>query len=108
VVDDALSTYMPSPRLGFSDRSRSPQAKARGVKLGGLRDATMKRNEAVKANAQRRADKLAGVVLPMRNAGSSLRDIADELNKLEVTTARGGAWTAMQVKRVVERLSGST
>lgn len=80
------------------------EAKARGKKLGGLRDATMKRNEAVKANAQRRAEKLAGVIIPMREAGRSLREISDEMNKLEVPTARGGAWTATQVKRVLERL----
>lgn len=81
-------------------------AKARGKKLGGLRDKTMKRNDAVKANAQRRAEKVAGIVVPLREAGKSLRDIAAELDKAGVETARGGKWSAAQVKRVLERLAG--
>ncbi|WP_170372384.1 recombinase family protein [Ruegeria arenilitoris] len=79
-------------------------AKAQGRKLGGLRDKTMKRNDAVKANAQRRAEKIAGIVVPLREAGKSLREIAGELDKAGVQTARGGKWSAAQVKRVLERL----
>ncbi|MCB5200844.1 recombinase family protein [Loktanella sp. TSTF-M6] len=74
-------------------------------KLGGLRDTTMKRNAVVKANAQRRADNVAGLILPLRDAGRTLREIAAELDKAGVKTARGGSWQASQVKRVLERLS---
>lgn len=81
------------------------EAKARGVKLGGLRDATGKRNAAVQANAKVRADDVAGIVLPLRNQGATFRVIADALNKSGVPTARGGLWQASQVMRVVERLS---
>lgn len=80
------------------------EAKRRGKKLGGLRDKTMKRNEVVKADAQRRAEKLKGVILPMKNAGMPLRTIAEELNTLDIPTARSGKWTATQVKRTLERL----
>lgn len=80
-------------------------AKAKGKVLGGLRDTTMKRNEVVKENAQRRAEDLQGVLLPMRQAGKSLREIAGELSRLGVKTARGGEWTAVQVARVLERLA---
>lgn len=83
-------------------------AKARGQKLGGMRDATMKRNEAVKANAVARAEKVRGLVLPLRDAGRSLREIAAELDKAGVATARGGAWSAAQVKRIIERLALNT
>ncbi|SIO00719.1 recombinase family protein [Vannielia litorea] len=83
------------------------EAKRRGVVLGGMRDATMKRNEAVKANAQRRAEKVEGVVVPLRQNGLSLRAIAEELNRVGVKTARGGQWQASQVKRVLERLDAS-
>ncbi|QFS96075.1 DNA-invertase hin [Labrenzia sp. THAF191b] len=79
-------------------------AKRRGKQLGGLRDKTMRRNEVVKADAQRRAQRLSGVILPMKQAGMSLRAIADELNTLDILTARNGKWTAMQVKRTMERL----
>ncbi|NOD31486.1 recombinase family protein [Ruegeria atlantica] len=83
-------------------------AKARGQKLGGMRDATMKRNEAVKANAAARAEKVRGLVLPLRGAGRSLREIAEELDKAGVATARGGAWSAAQVKRIIERLEANS
>lgn len=79
-------------------------AKARGRKLGGMRDKTMKRNEAVKANAAARAERLRGLVVPLRDTGSSLRAIAGELDKAGVKTARGGKWTAAQVGRVLNRL----
>ena len=82
------------------------EAKARGTKLGGLRDKTMKRNEAVKANAAARAEKVAGIIEPLREAGKPLREIAEHLNKAGVATARGGDWQASQVKRVLDRLNG--
>ncbi|WP_417799069.1 recombinase family protein [Terasakiella pusilla] len=80
------------------------QAKERGVKLGGLRDATMQRNKVIQTQANKRADKLESVVVPMRQQGASLRDIAAALSKAGVQTARGGQWQASQVKRVLERL----
>ena len=80
------------------------EAKAKGVKLGGLRDKTMKRNEVVKANAKARAERVAQTVQPLREQGASLRQIADALNASGVPTARGGKWQASQVKRVLERL----
>jgi DNA invertase Pin-like site-specific DNA recombinase len=80
-------------------------ATAKGRVLGGLRDTTMKRNEVVKQDAQRRATDLQGVLLPMRQAGKSLREIAAELSRLGVKTARGGEWTAAQVSRHLARLS---
>lgn len=83
------------------------EAKARGTQLGGLRDATMRRNLAIKANATERAEKIAGLVVPLREAGKPLREIADHLNRAGVETARGGRWQASQVKRVLDRLSSA-
>lgn len=80
------------------------QAKERGVALGGLRDKTMKRNEAIKEQAQRRAEKLESIVSPMKQQGATLREIASALNTAGITTARDGKWSAVQVKRVLERL----
>jgi len=80
------------------------EAKARGTKLGGLRDATGKRNEAVKAFAAKRAEKVAGIVVPLHRQGETLRHIADVLNASGVSTARGGSWHPSQVKRTLERL----
>ncbi|MCZ4367542.1 recombinase family protein [Sulfitobacter dubius] len=81
------------------------EAKNKGAKLGGLRDATMQRNIAVQANAKARADKVAQTVLPLRASGATLRDIADALNKSGVETARGGKWQPSQVQRVLKRLA---
>lgn len=81
------------------------EAKARGSKLGGLRDATGRRNEVVKANAKGRAEQIAGIVKPLRAQGATLREIAEALNRSGVPTARGGNWQASQVMRVLERLA---
>ncbi|WP_238368843.1 recombinase family protein [Mesobacterium pallidum] len=80
------------------------EAKTRGKKLGGLRDKTMQRNAAIQANALARAEKVAGIVMPLREAGRPLREIAEHLNRAGVQTARGGRWQASQVKRVLDRL----
>ena len=50
----------------ISERTKAAlrEAKARGTKLGGLRDKTMRRNEVLKAQAQERAEKLGGIVVP--------------------------------------------
>ncbi len=80
------------------------EAKAKGAKLGGLRDKTMKRNKAIQANAVARAKKVAQTVHPLRAQGMSLRAIADALNTSGVPTARGGKWQPAQVSRVLERL----
>lgn len=80
------------------------EAKAKGVKLGGLRDKTMKRNAVLQANAAARAERVAGIVVPLKQAGKPLREIADHLNRAGVPTARGGMWQPSQVKRVLDRL----
>lgn len=88
-------------------------AKARGVKLGGqrgpvermaiiatkgTRQSALVRRELA---GKRRAD-LVPVIEDLRTKGAaSLRGIADGLNGLGVTTARGGRWTATQVQRVL-------
>jgi DNA invertase Pin-like site-specific DNA recombinase len=91
--------------ISLRTKAALAEAKQRGTVLGGLRDTTMKRNVVVKANAKARADNVAGLILPMRHAGRTLREIAAELDKAGVKTARGGSWQASQVKRVLERLA---
>lgn len=78
-------------------------AKERGKKLGGLRDKTMKRNEAIQEKAMAEAQKVMKIVGPLKSAGQTLAAIAGTLNDMEVKTSRGGQWTAMQVKRVLDR-----
>ena len=53
--------------------------------------------------AERMAD-LQPIIADVQVAGaSSLRQIAAGLNQRSIPTARGGAWSAVQVKRVLER-----
>lgn len=79
-------------------------AKQRGTKLGGLRDKTMKRNVAIQEKARAEAEKVYKIVGPLRGAGQTLATIAGTLNDMGVATSRGGTWTPMQVKRVLDRV----
>ena len=47
---------------------------------------------------------LAALLLPLKAAGKSLREIAGALNASGVNTPRGGQWSASQVMRTLERL----
>lgn len=78
-------------------------AKARGQALGGLRDTTMRRNEAIQRKASSEAAKLLQIIGPMREAGQTLEKIAATLDSMNVATSRGGRWTAKQVSRVLAR-----
>jgi DNA invertase Pin-like site-specific DNA recombinase len=91
----------------ISQRTKSAlrEAKARGVKLGGLRDSTMKRNEARQATALAQAKKLERIIMPLREQGKTLRDIGQILDQADITTSRGGKWDATQVSRIITRLS---
>lgn len=93
--------------IGLRTKAALAEAKARGQKLGGMRDKTMKRNDVVKANATRRAESISGIIIPLRDAGKTLREIAAELDKAGVETARGGSWSATQVQRALTRLTGA-
>jgi hypothetical protein len=63
----------------------------------------MKRNAAIQAKAKGEASRLIKIIGPMREAKRSLAQIAEALDGMNVATSRGGRWTAMQVKRVLDR-----
>ncbi|KKC33259.1 recombinase family protein [Devosia psychrophila] len=81
-------------------------AKARGQKLGGLRDKTMKRNAALLAQTIQGDKRVLKIIAPLQVAGKNLSQIASLLNEMNVATARGGTWTAKQVSRILERVNG--
>jgi DNA invertase Pin-like site-specific DNA recombinase len=91
--------------ISMRTKAALAEAKARGTKLGGLRDATMQRNVAVQTLALDRAKKIENVVLPLRQSGATLQQIADALNAASVPTPRGGQWYAAQVQRTLARLT---
>jgi DNA invertase Pin-like site-specific DNA recombinase len=86
-------------------------AKARGVVLGGDRGniASQARVGARASAAKRsatavsRASDLLPVIRSAQDAGAtSLREIAQVLNTRGIATARGGEWSATQVRRVLQ------
>lgn len=93
-------------RTFISERTKAAlkAAKGRGVRLGGLRDKTMKRNEAIQTKANSEADRLMKIIGPMKATGQTLSAIAETLDTMKVPTSRGGKWTAKQVSRVLERV----
>jgi DNA invertase Pin-like site-specific DNA recombinase len=81
-------------------------AKARGVKLGGPKLASARKQaiEVLKLAADRHAANVLPVIQEVRKAGATtLRDIADALNARGVSTPRGGRWHAMSVRNVLAR-----
>jgi DNA invertase Pin-like site-specific DNA recombinase len=99
----------------ISERTRAAlkAAKARGVKLGFAiagrgQDQRVASQRGVRANIER-ADRHAANVIPIISAiqasgAVTQRDIAAELNKREVLTARGGRWHASTVGLIINRL----
>lgn len=79
-------------------------AKARGVKLGGLRPNTMRENVVAKAKAAERAERLRSVLAPMHAQGASLRAMAQALAGLKITTASGQPLSPSGVKNHLRRL----
>lgn len=96
-------------RTFISERTKAAlaSAKDRGVKLGGYREGSLdKRNEALRLTADADARRVMDVIKPLREAKKTLREIAAALHDAGVKTPRGGVWTAMQVKRTLDRGAG--
>ena len=88
----------------ISLRTKQALAPLRGTgKLGGNRGNIDKANEAARALADTHAAKVIDTVLPLKEAGRTLQQIADTLNKSGVKTARGGKWYPTTVKNVLSR-----
>ena len=101
----AVMAEMERDFISMRTKAALAEAKARGVKLGGMRDKTMQRNIVLKQKAQDRAEALRGIIEPMVHADYTLAAIATALDEGGNPTARGGKWSAMQVSRIVERLA---
>lgn len=89
-------------------------AKARGGRLGGQRgspdrmEAMARKGNAASATVRRAAsakrnEDLLPVIEDMHTSGAvPPQQIADGLNERGITAARGGAWSAVQVRRILE------
>jgi DNA invertase Pin-like site-specific DNA recombinase len=85
-------------------------AKARGTKLGSPQNLSNRATGSARGRATiaSRASRQAAVIMPEIEAArasgaTSLRDIAAALNSRGIPTARGSQWTAVAVKRVLDR-----
>lgn len=92
-------------------------AKARGTVLGNPNGAQALRRarkgnvdavEAIKGAADAAASRLETTLIAIRGEGhTSLRQIADQLNKRGIRTPRGGAWYASSVRNILARLEAA-
>jgi DNA invertase Pin-like site-specific DNA recombinase len=92
-----------SRRISERTKDALAAARARGVKLGGLRPNSLKEN--AKARALVEAEKLRGVLAPMVEAQLPLRAIAAALAGAGKTTKSGNPLSATQIKRLLLRLN---
>lgn len=91
-------------RIGERTREALAAAKARGVKLGGLRANTRTRNDEARQRAQQGAEKLRPVLAALQAQGASLRDMAQALAAAGTTTRTGQPLSASGVKNHLMRL----
>jgi DNA invertase Pin-like site-specific DNA recombinase len=111
-----MAVIAQAERQAISDRTRAAlaAAKARGVMLGNPRldrVAPRSRADALHASqaaataAKERAEELRDVVMDARAQGAvTLRQLADHMNGLAISTARGGKWAAASVQRLLVQL----
>src|SRR5271163_3936030 len=105
--------------ISVRTKSALAAAKARGVKLGGVRhrksdgvavtlnaEASAAGRAAKTAQAVARASDVHPIIADIQAGGAkTLREIAAGLNARGIPTARGGEWSAVQVQRVMVRLA---
>ncbi len=91
-------------------------AKARGTKIGGDRGnlartskvANVKSAQVRGAAAASRATDIGPDIAELRSAGAAtLRDLAAGLNARGIPATKGGAWSAVQVSRLLSRLQAA-
>ena len=99
----ALLNQQEREQISARTKAALAAAKARGVKLGNPQN--LKRtNEKRRQLALQRAQQLASVVVPLRQAGQTLQQIADALNGMGLKTARGGHFHPYSISLVLAKM----
>jgi len=89
-------------RISQRTREALAAAKARGVELGKHGKILARQN---RAEADRFAHQIKPVILDLRASGiTSIRAVAEALNKRRVATAAGKKWHPMTVHRLIQRI----
>lgn len=91
-------------RISERTREALAAARARGVRLGGLRPGTITRNDAARERATAESERLRPVLEPMAARGESLRAMAAALAGLGIVTRSGQALSPSGVKNHLQRL----
>ncbi len=91
-------------RISERTKEALAAAKARGVKLGGIRDNTITRNLAAQSKATADAETLRPLLVPMIAAGYSLRQMSEALAAAGRTNRKNEPMAAVQVARLIDRL----
>jgi DNA invertase Pin-like site-specific DNA recombinase len=108
------AAFAEKERRLISERTRAALAvkKTQGVRLGGYRGgakpaetgASRLGAEATKKLADEFAQRVAEIAKPLREKSLTLAEIAAELERQSVATARGGKWTPSAVKAALDRV----
>ena len=91
--------------ISLRTKSALAMAKERGVKLGGSRPQANKKHQAQKDQADANARRVLDTILAHRNDNRTYAEIAEELNRLAVPTARGGKWYNSTVQNYAKRFA---
>lgn len=90
-------------QISIRTKNALDAARKRGVKLGSAGAKNLARNIAERKNASYTfANKLKPIIEGLKAMRMSQRDIVDELNSLNITTARGGIWSLGQLQRTIK------
>ena len=89
----------------ISLRTKQALAPLKGTgKLGGNRGNIDRANKAARKVADVHASKVIDTIAPLKQAGRTLQQIADTLNKSGVLTSRGGQWYPTTVSNTLARV----
>jgi DNA invertase Pin-like site-specific DNA recombinase len=103
-----LAAVAEHEREAISERTKAAlaAAKARGTRLGtpDPAGAVARMGEALRAQTARFAANVLPIIREVQAAGhTSANAIAGQLNARKVATARGGRWTHVQVRQIINR-----